>query len=335
MKPQPSKWLQMADALKTLSLGYQKLDVAERAGAFSIPDITSIPSLNGSNGHAKAGVKALPAPQKVKLKGPKALPPAPAEAAAAVVAKPAKVKAAAKPVKAKAAAKVKPAKAAKKAIVKAAKAAKPKAAPKAKGAAANSISAGRRAVANGDRPKLVDAIAIVMGEETLSAGPILERLVARGWQPGASNPQSYISFTLTSNPDSFKRGKRGEYSVKSPKKFEEVAAKFKSGKAAAAPKAAKAAKAPKAAKAKVAGSKKSGKAEGVASTDAGAIEATQQEPETATAEAAETAPVAGDPPTSTPDATATAATSATTDQALEDLGMGTAVVGENPFDALN
>lgn len=283
----------------------------------------SIPRPNGattaalSNGRIKA--KAL-APQKVKKAALKALPPAP-ETPAVVAATPslakgpkkAKAKAAAKakPVKAKAAPKAKaaakPAKAAKvsKAIVKA-KADKP---VKAKAAPANAIAAGRRAVASGERPKLHDAVAIVMGKETLTAGVILERLKERGWEPGASNPQSYISYTLSDNGETFKRGKRGEYSVISPKSFEKVAAQFKGGKS-------------------------SGKAERVASTDAGEAEATAtaSEPEVQ-AETVEAAPeasaAAGDPPTSTPTAVGTTET----DTALADLGLGQSEIGANPFDA--
>jgi hypothetical protein len=320
---QPSNWLRMSDALKTLAAGFEKVDEVERNGGFTLPSISAVPALNGkanghtnghSNGHAAA--KALPAPQKVR-KAPKAAVkalPAPAEA------KPAKATKAIVKAKAEKPAKAKPA--------------KTKAAP------ANAIAAGRRAVTEGLRPKLVDAVAIVMGDETLSAGDILERLKERGWAPGASAKQAYISYTLSDNEEIFKRVKRGEYAVIKPKNYVDLAAQWKSGKAPkaaaatkeAAPKAAKAA--PKAKPAKAKGSKTSGKAEGVASTDAGETEvlAVAAEPEVAQAAAVETEvqPVAGDPPTTTSDATA----SASVDTALEDLGLGQEVSG-NPFDALS
>ncbi len=327
MKTQPSNWLQMSDALKTLAAGFEKVDAVERNGGFKLPQIGTIPTLNGkanghTNGHA-AAAKALPAPQKVKKAALKALPAPAAEAKPAKKAKTAPI------------VKAKPAKVEKVAKTKA------KAAP----ANANAIAIGRRAVANGERPKLVEAIAIVMGSETMTAGGILELLVARGWAPGASNPQSYISYTLSDNEEVFKRGKRGEYSVKSPKNYVELAAQWKSGKVAktaaketakAAPKA-KAAAAPKAKKAK--GSKTSKKAEGVASTDTDVTEVltTAVEPEVVQEPVveAEAASVAGDPPTTTPDATVTAAPSTpSTDEALQDLGLEKEEVGSNPFDAL-
>jgi hypothetical protein len=172
--------------------------------------------------------------------------------------------------------------------------------------------------------------------------------VERGWEPGASNQQSYISYTLSDNGDTFKRVSRGEYVVKDPKKFAAVAAEFKGGKAKAAPKATAAAAAPKA-KAKAAkatkakGSKTSGKAEGVASTDASEVEAiaSTQEPEAAQAPevTAEAAPVAGDPLTSTPEAVASDATTSAdntpTDEALADLGLGADDIGDNPFEAMS
>lgn len=337
MKTQPSKWLLQADALETLAAGYKKLDLVEKSGGFTLPSFGAVPSLNGktnghTNGHANGAsnghavkAKALPAPQKVKKAAVKALP---APAAAAESPKP---KAKAKP--------------ATKAIVKAKpeKIEKPKAAKPTKGATANAIAAGRRAVASGERPKLVEAVAIVMGDETLKAGDILERLTARGWEPGAANKQSYISYTLSDNGEVFKRGNRGEYSVIKPKNYVELAAQWKSGKApkaaakpvakAAAKEAPKAKAAPKAKKA--AGGKTSKKAEGVASTDTDVAEVltVAAEPEVAQEPTvtAEAAPVAGDPPTTTSDASVS---TATTDQALEGLGLGESEISDNPFDAL-
>ncbi len=77
-----------------------------------------------------------------------------------------------------------------------------------------SIKDYREQVESGERPRLVDAIKIVMGDETLDAHVILTRLTERGWEPGASNKPSYISYTLSDNPKIFKRGRqRGTYRV--------------------------------------------------------------------------------------------------------------------------
>lgn len=316
MKQPQSGFGLMGAALRHLADSYDMIEAA-RQGDFTLPAL-QVSKPNGANGHS---VKALPAPQKVR-QAVKALPAAPTEAPSTALAKPekpVKAKKVAKKVKAKAAAKAP--KAPKPAKVKAAKAAKPAKAAKApkapkpaKAKSDNAISEGRRAVAEGLRPKLVDAVAIVMGKETLTAGVILARLQERGWEPGASNPQSYISYTLSDNEEVFKRGKRGEYSVIDPKKFAAVAKEFEG---------------------KSKGGKTSKKAERVASTDAGEAEvaASSSEPEVQAAPAevvAEAAPVAGDPPNPEP-----SATTAATDQALEDLGVGATSIGANPFDALN
>ncbi len=75
------------------------------------------------------------------------------------------------------------------------------------------VAAGRQAVLNGDRPKLVDAITTVMGQDTVSSPDILARLEKRGWAPQATKPVSYISFTLSANPKRFTRASRGHYCV--------------------------------------------------------------------------------------------------------------------------
>jgi len=98
--------------------------------------------------------------------------------------KPAK---AAKPVKeakaTKAAAKVKAAKPAKE--VKAAKAEKP--------------------AKTGDRPTLVEAIKIVMGNKVMNAEAVLAALTEKGWAPGAQDKKTYTSYLLSSNKDVFER----------------------------------------------------------------------------------------------------------------------------------
>lgn len=334
---QPSPWLLQAEALKLLAAGYEKIDLVEKSGGFRLPSFSAVPSLNGkanghTNGHSNGNghaAKALPAPQKVRKAAAKALPAPAAAAEAKPKGKPGP-KPGAKAAKAAAIIKAKPEK-----VEKAVKAPK---AQKAKGAASNAIAAGRRAVANGDRPKLTEAVAIVMGEETLTAGEILERLQARGWQPGAKNPQSYISYTLGDNEETFKRVERGSYKVIKPKDFVELIAQWKSGKA---PANAAAAAAPKAKKAAAKGSKTSGKAERVASTDAGETEVlAAEEPVEAQAVETEAAPVAGDPPTTTEEAEASAPVSTpspspNTDDALEDLGLGKTEIEANPFDALS
>jgi hypothetical protein len=56
----------------------------------------------------------------------------------------------------------------------------------------------------GPRPRsLVDAVAAVMGGESLSAQVILARLRERGWAPGASNPIRYVGYVLQDCPERF------------------------------------------------------------------------------------------------------------------------------------
>lgn len=75
------------------------------------------------------------------------------------------------------------------------------------------VAAGRQAVLNGDRPKLIDAITQVMGDDTISSPAILDRLEKRNWAPVAVNPCAYISYTLADNPKRFARVSRGLYKV--------------------------------------------------------------------------------------------------------------------------
>lgn len=104
--------------------------------------------------------------------------------------------------KPKAAAKVKPVAKAKK-TAKQAKAAKP--AP----------TTNRKAVANGSRPPLYQAVAMVMaGKDQMSIDQVLQELEKRGWSPDSEKPHNYISFIFSSNKEVFDRVKRGVYRVK-------------------------------------------------------------------------------------------------------------------------
>lgn len=71
---------------------------------------------------------------------------------------------------------------------------------------------GRRAIAQGLRPSIKTAIAVVMNNDTLGATEIYERLKARDWLPNANEPRMYITHTLSKNKDVFDRtNKRGVY----------------------------------------------------------------------------------------------------------------------------
>jgi len=98
--------------------------------------------------------------------------------------------------------------------------AKKKPAKKAKAAKAKdttAIAEGRRAVARGDRPPLVEAVATVMGSKVMNSGMILEKLTAKGWQPNSNDSKSYLSYVLSSNKEAFEKVPekgRGYYRVK-------------------------------------------------------------------------------------------------------------------------
>lgn len=158
-----------------------------------------------------------------------------------------------KPAKAAKAKKVetKPAKAVKAKAVKPAKAVKAKAEKPAKAAKAEKP-------AKGERPTLVEAIKIVMGNKTMNAEAVLAALTEKGWAPGAQDKKTYTSYLLSSNKDIFGRVPekgRGFYcvldQVKAPAKAEAPKAekKAEASKAEAeAPKAEAKAEAPKAEK---------------------------------------------------------------------------------------
>jgi len=236
----------------------------------------------------------------------------------------AKAKAASKaPAKAKAEPKTAPKKAKAEPKAKAAPKAKPAKPTKEEGK--GNISKGRRAVARGDRPKLVDSVAIVMGKEVMSAAEVIEGLKKRGWTPEASNLPAYISFVLSSNQeDVFERTGRGRYKVIHPEKYakgapsgkaERVASTTEDGNAEE-PKAAeaKAPKAPKAPRAKAAK-----KTPATAEASAPATPASDPSPEPA-----KTTP----PPAPVVEETRTAET-------LAGIGLGQSGVGDNPFSSSN
>ena len=227
-----------------------------------------------ANGHTPAPAVVAPkAPAKTAAKtapkGAKKAPKAVAKAVKAPKAAPA-VKAAAKPAKAKPV-KAKPA-----------------------DGKVSAVAAGRRAVASGERPKLADAMWIVMGEEQMNSAQVIEALTAKDWMPNAAKPQSYISFVLSANEDKFKRIERGVYQrIEGAGPAQEPASSGKAKKttkaaAVAAPAVAKAAKAPKKTAAK---GTPQGKAERVASTP----QATEAEKPVQAATSTEPA-AASDPP---------------------------------------
>lgn len=241
---------------------------------------------------------------KVPLSGKAQATKAPA--AAVQVAKPASVKAApAKPAAAKTAPKggvkaPKPAAAAKPAT-------KPAKAPKPADANVSSVAAGRRAVASGERPKLVDAMWIVMGDEQMNSAQVIKALETKGWMPNATKPQGYISFMLSKNADMFERIERGVYKRVKGAGPEGYAESKKKASVKAAPAAAATAKAPKKTAAKGA---PSGKAVRVASAQA------EESQETAQASAPDSS-AASDPPAS-----------ADTDSTLSGVGLSTS--GDEP-----
>lgn len=172
------------------------------------------------------------------------------------------------PKKAKAAPAAKPAPAPKKA-----KAAKP--APAAKGSHGAKIAASRQAVLRGERPKNVEAVAIVMGTKTMNSEQIEAALKERGWLPQSSNVRNTISYIMSDNADVFERVERGLYKVKDPKHYATVARQFARGQS-------------------------SGKAERVASTNSEqAADETVEEAPASEQTTAEAKPEASDPPEST------------------------------------
>lgn len=92
-----------------------------------------------------------------------------------------------------------------------------------------SVSAGRREVTQGLRPKLLDAMALVMGDREMSCPEIVKALKAKKWAPHSESPVPYVSFMLSANRDRFIRVSRGIYRVR-----KSVQARLKRGVAAGA-----------------------------------------------------------------------------------------------------
>lgn len=90
---------------------------------------------------------------------------------------------------------------------------KPKPEPKVRKAKA-APTTNRKAVANGSRPPLYQAVAMVMGKEPMSIDQVLQELDKRGWSPDSEKPHNYISFIFSSNKETFDRVRRGVYRVK-------------------------------------------------------------------------------------------------------------------------
>jgi len=74
-------------------------------------------------------------------------------------------------------------------------------------------TAGRQAVARGDRPPLKQAMIEVMGSDTCNPAMVVERLASKGWTPSAGNPKTYVGEQLAKCPDTFLRQNRGFYQV--------------------------------------------------------------------------------------------------------------------------
>ena len=175
--------------------------------------------------------KAAPKKSTKKAASPKKATKKAAKKAAAP-----KAKAAPKKTSAKSKAKKTAKKAAKKSTK--TKKAPKKAKSKSKAAAIAAATKGRRAVAEGLRPPLKEAIATVMGKKTMDAGQVIDGLKKRGWMPDAEDERGYISYALSSNKTVFERVKRGFYKVREGVTFAKrqaaPKAKAKTGKKAAA-----------------------------------------------------------------------------------------------------
>ncbi len=88
-----------------------------------------------------------------------------------------------------------------------------KKAPKAKTA-----TKGRPKGQQKSRPPLAEAMAQVMGAETMGAGKIFGELKKKGWLPNSKDPRSYIQGSLSTRRDQFERVARGLYRVKAATK---------------------------------------------------------------------------------------------------------------------
>lgn len=87
-------------------------------------------------------------------------------------------------------------------------------------AAPNLAAQGRREVASGKRPKIKEAMVLIMGDRVMNADGIVAELASRGWTPKSKNPKVYISYLLSSIKDQDQKlfdkvpGQRGFYKVR-------------------------------------------------------------------------------------------------------------------------
>lgn len=68
------------------------------------------------------------------------------------------------------------------------------------GSQAARAEAGRLEVLNGSRPPIQDAIAKVMGKDTMTAAEVLVEIQKRGWRPNSKDPLAYVAYTLSKSP---------------------------------------------------------------------------------------------------------------------------------------
>ena len=81
-------------------------------------------------------------------------------------------------------------------------------------------SAGIRAVKSGERKPLYEIITQVMkNRSSFDTETVMEALKRRGMMPKAEDPRSYITNTLSTRKDLFKRISRGQYKVKPARKL--------------------------------------------------------------------------------------------------------------------
>ena len=73
---------------------------------------------------------------------------------------------------------------------------------------------GRRAVQEGRRPKLLTAMAHVMGDKVMDSTQIATALSEKGWLPNSAKPQEYLNWVLATYQDHFERVRRGAYRVR-------------------------------------------------------------------------------------------------------------------------
>lgn len=91
--------------------------------------------------------------------------------------------------------------------------------PRAAKVPSNKISEGKQAVSRGERPKMKEAVATVIGKGQMSANEVVDALKTRGWLPDSENPRQYMSYVLSTHKDVFETVGRGIYKVKSGVSF--------------------------------------------------------------------------------------------------------------------